>query len=66
MKHTYKKPIIQVARIDYGRIMDGYSRWIVNAKDTKEYEGPVIDNMNPSAGGSSDIQWDEKIWGQAD
>lgn len=66
MKHTYQRPAIQVIQIANERLMEFKSGFnITNVEDLTEYKGPVIEKMDPSAGGPTD-KWSEDIWGQAD
>lgn len=66
MKHTYQRPAIQVVYIANECLMEFKSGYhVTNVNDLTEYKGPVIEEMNPSAGGPTD-KWSEEIWGQAD
>lgn len=67
MKHTYRKPSIQVIEMNNDQVMVAFysGGYVVNTKDVQEYEGPVIEKMNPSSEGPT-TKFSETIWGQAD
>lgn len=66
MKHTYQRPAIQVVHIANEHLMEFRSGFhVTNVDDLTEYKGPVIEKMDPSAGGPT-ADWSEEIWGRAD
>lgn len=67
MKHTYQKPNVQVIEMSNDEVMVAFysGGYNVNPKDVKEYDGPIIEKLDPTQEGPTS-KFSESIWGQAD